>query len=192
MKRIKKNRELMFKVARAIQRYKNKFNMGEWGHKGAQKCNTVACVAGWTVIEAFGFRNIDFCCNGECVLVPREKYEELRGRGLGGAVRRTAMKDGVLLDVPSAARSLLGLEAEESYNLFYGPGSWPEGFQYMRSQADGAAAYLRHLAGPPERKPRRQNLATRKDLAVPELSQNCPDTQQNTAQEEPEPEAVLV
>jgi hypothetical protein len=186
-----KNRELLLKVARRIKRHKNLFDMGAWHCEIRQgkDCNTVACVAGWTVIEAFGVENIKFDGDGSLALVAREKYEELRKRGWLGP--GTGHRKNIRIDIPGAAESLLGLDRNEAASLFYGPEGWPEEFAFARDAADGAAAYLRHLAGPPPR-PRRKKVVTQPTQAASGSCRAEIDTQENIAPEESEAEAVLV
>jgi hypothetical protein len=198
----KRNRPLLLRVAKrikSVQRFQ--LNMGVWGMMSVRKdiCDTVACVAGWTVVEAFGHKNIEFpgAAEADFVAVSARRYEALREKLR--LPKRQHAKDGkIIIDVPDVARQALGLTFNEANRLFYGPGTWPVDLRLM-TEREGAVAYLEELAGPA---PRRKRVATRvgiaaksqnqKDARIGVASPKALDAHGTQAPAQEEPDLVLV
>jgi hypothetical protein len=136
------NRELLLKVADTIEKHPDNFDMGQWYRHSAWRkqhygCGTVACIAGWTVICAYGQDKVMFT----------DSFVRVKDVDSGAGT-------GISAPVPNVAQQLLGLTDEQADELFYVP-RWPEEYcdrgDLSRAVVHKTAVqYLRDLAAQAE------------------------------------------
>lgn len=125
--KVKRNRRLLLKTAKRIEKFPASYDQRDWGRESNQSpCGAVACLAGEIVI-----------CSERSVSKGVEKmFAALRGPE----------------HVSDMAARLAGLEDLSQFDLFYSPDDWPNGIgkgfegKSRKGKAKAAADLLRYLA----------------------------------------------
>jgi hypothetical protein len=126
---MKRNKRLLLKTAKRIERFPESYDQATWaGKSNTAPCGTVACLAGEIVI-----------CSERTVKKGIAKLFDLDVKGSPG--------------VSGYAEAVAGIAEWESQYLFFDVDSWPKPFgaNYLRAKtrrgrARAAAALLRYLA----------------------------------------------